>query len=133
MRAEVDPNSTPSGFSVPAKTLRDWLDHFSLSTTGAVNIHGVRPDNQLGWLFGKNEVRIKSWEGTSKGLCTELKLEAAEFGTDVDGYDRYWLESEEGRVDLTIPMKEFSVSLWHDIRIGISASRPLPIRTCHRS
>lgn len=111
MRAEVDPNSTPSGFSVPAKTLRDWLDHFSLSTTGAVNIHGVRPDNQLGWLFGKNEIRIKSWEGTSKGLCTELKLEAAEFGMDAEGYERYWLEADGGRVDLTIPMKEFSVSL----------------------
>ena len=111
MRAEVDPNSTPSGFTVPAKTLRDWLDHFSLSTGSApINAHGVRPDNQLGWLFGKNEVRIKSWEGTSKGLCTELKLESAEFGTDAQGHDRYWLEAEGDRVDLTIPMKEFSVS-----------------------
>jgi cell cycle checkpoint control protein RAD9A len=104
LRAEVDPNTTPSSFSITAKSLRDMLDHFSLiSTTSSTGIPGIKGDNQLGWMFGKKEVRVKSWEGAAgvQTLITEIKVDVGEF-------DEYWVEEE--RVDLTLPMKEFKVS-----------------------
>lgn len=58
-------------------------------------------------MFGKNEVRLKNWEGTNKDLCTEIRVDVEEFGAD-GGESRYWVEQE--RVDLTLPMKEFRVS-----------------------
>lgn len=109
IRVDIDPLSTPSSFTISARTLRNWLEHFSLtsSTTQSAN-HQVRSENHLGWMFGKNEVRLKSWEGLSKELCTEIKVDTAEFGNDRDGVASYWVEQE--RVDLTLPMKEFRVS-----------------------
>lgn len=73
-------------------------------------------------MFGKNEVRLKSWEGANKDLCTEIKVDVAEFGADSDGRSRYWVEQE--RVDLTLPMKEFRVSYAVSRCQGLVSSYP---------
>lgn len=102
LRAEVDPHSTPSSFGISAKSLRDMLDHFSIASSSvSTGVGNIRNENQLAWMFGKNEVRVKSFEGVSKDLCTEIKV-------DPDEFDEYYLH--ENRVDLTLPMKEFRVS-----------------------
>ena len=102
LRAEVDPNSTPSSFGISAKALRDMLDHFSIAiSSSATGSTSIRNENQLGWMFGKKEIRVKSWEGGSKDLSTEIRVDPGEF---LD----YWVEGE--RVDLTLPMREFRVS-----------------------
>jgi len=106
LRAEVDPNSTPSSFTVSARALRDMLDHFSIATgsaSGGGERNGIRTENQLGWMFAKREVRVKTYEAGAGvgGLSTEIKVDNGEF-------DEYWVEGE--RVDLTLPMKEFRVS-----------------------
>jgi len=51
-------------------------------------------------MFATDEVRVKSWEGGSKELSTEIKVKKEDF----DDYDVY-----NGRVDLTLPMREFRV------------------------
>ncbi|WVQ96212.1 hypothetical protein IAU59_003316 [Kwoniella sp. CBS 9459] len=105
LRANVDPDTTPSGFVIITRTLRDWLDHFSLVSSsgyGSVNQSGGGT-NQLGWMFTRNEVRVKSWEAMGGGgLSTEIKV-------DVDEFDDY--EITEDRIDLTLPMKEFKATL----------------------
>ena len=53
-------------------------------------------------MFAHNEIRLKSWETTQSNLCTEIKVDPAEF-------DYYWLENND-RIDLTLPMKEFRVN-----------------------
>jgi len=78
------------------------LDHFSLAAPGFQANSGYRGENQLGWMFAHHEIRVKSWETTQSNLCTEIKVDPAEF-------DYYWLENN-ARVDLTLPMKEFRVS-----------------------
>lgn len=101
LRAEVDPNSTPSSFGISAKSLRDMLDHFSIASSSAfTGIGSIRNENQLGWMFKRDEVRVKSWEGASKDLSTEIKL-------DPDEFEDYWVEVDG--VQLTLPMKEFRV------------------------
>ena len=105
-RAVVDPASTPSGFTIAARTLKQWLDHFSISlTTSGINTGPtgttIRQENQLSWMFDRREVRVKSWEGGNKELCTEIKVDVAEF----EDY-----EVVGPRVDLTLPMREFRVS-----------------------
>lgn len=107
LRADVNPDSTPSGFVVDAHTLREWLDHFhiGLTTSSATSSGGsttIKQENQLSWMFAKHEVRIKSWEGGATGLSTEMKVDPAEF-VDYDVYNGQ-------RVDLTFPMREFRVS-----------------------
>jgi cell cycle checkpoint control protein RAD9A len=78
------------------------LDHFSLAASSVpTGVGNIRNENQLGWMFGKNEVRVKSWEGGGRDLSTEIKVNPEEF-------EDYWVEQE--RVDLTLPMKEFRVS-----------------------
>ena len=104
LRAEVDPNSTPSSFSISARALRDMTDHFSSVAGfngGRDGSSSTRSENQLGWMFGKNEVRLKSWEGAHHALSTEIRVDVGEF-------DHYWVEVD--RVDLTLPMKELGVS-----------------------
>ncbi|OCF37047.1 hypothetical protein I316_00952 [Kwoniella heveanensis BCC8398] len=105
LRANVDPDTTPSGFVIETRTLRDWLDHFSIVSSsgyGAAN-HSSGGSNQLGWMFTQDEVRIKSWEAMGGGgLSTEIKV-------DVDEFQDY--EITEGRVDLTLPMREFKATL----------------------
>ena len=103
LRAEVDPRSTPSAFAISARALRDVLDHFSLATGSGFGASSAIPkaDNQLGWMFARDEVRMKSWEGGQSTLSTEIKVDVGEF-------DEYWVEDD--RVDLTVPMKEFKVS-----------------------
>ena len=106
LRAEVNSDTTPSSLTISAKSLRDILDHFALvAPTGRHNDGGmgVRGENQLGWMFTRTQVRIKSWEGVQQALMTEIKIDAGEFGQE-----NYWVH--EPRVDLTIPMKEFRVS-----------------------
>jgi cell cycle checkpoint control protein RAD9A len=102
LRAEVDPDTTPSTFTLPARTLRDWLDHFSvaLGPGGGGPSGPIRGESQLGWSFGKNEVRVKSWEGGAKELSTEIRVDKGEF-------DEYWVE--EDKVELALPVKEFRV------------------------
>jgi len=78
------------------------LDHFSLAAPGFQANTGYRGENQLGWMFAHNEIRLKSWETTQSNLCTEIKVDPAEF-------DYYWLENND-RIDLTLPMKEFRVN-----------------------
>jgi cell cycle checkpoint control protein RAD9A len=105
LRADVDPDTTPSGFLVPARTLRTWLDHFHIGlTSSSISTSGgsttIRQENQLSWMFARDEVRVKSWEGSTKELSTEIKVKKADF----EDYDVF-----NGRVDLTLPMREFRV------------------------
>lgn len=112
--ATVDPATLMNNFSVPARTLRDWLDHFTATgsttakagtdATGNVN----RQESELGWYFHPEQVRVKTWESGSaarRAISTELKIAVTEF----DAYD----VSEV--VCLTFPMREFRVS---DLRPG---------------
>ena len=102
LRAEVDPNSTPSSFQVSARSLRDFLDHFSAATPGFERGNGgIPPDPHLGWMMGKKQIRMKTWETGQSSLSTEIKL-------DPDEFEYYWLEGD--RVDFSVPMKEFRVS-----------------------
>ncbi|WVO13678.1 hypothetical protein L204_101299 [Cryptococcus depauperatus] len=105
-RARVDPDTTPSGFIISSRVLRDWLEHFALVLPSS-------PNNQagglghLGWLFAKDHVRIKTWEGAAEkdresGMSTQIQV-------DVEEFDDYELLTE--RVDLTMPMKEFKAML----------------------
>ena len=87
------------------------LDHFSLAAPGFQVNTGYRGENQLGWMFAQNEIRVKSWETTQSNLCTEIKVDPAEF-------DYYWLENNV-RIDLTLPMREFRVS-WRVLKSGLS-------------
>jgi hypothetical protein len=52
-------------------------------------------------MFSRDEVRVKSWEGGTKELSTEIKVKKNDF----DDYEVF-----NGRVDLTLPMREFRVS-----------------------
>jgi cell cycle checkpoint control protein RAD9A len=52
-------------------------------------------------MFSRDEVRVKSWEGGTKELSTEIKVKKQDF----DDYEVF-----NGRVDLTLPMREFRVS-----------------------
>lgn len=103
LRVEVDPDSTPSSFSVSARSLRDVIDHFSFAAPG-FNANGFRGEHQLGWMFAGGEVRMKSWETGQTSLSTEIKLDPS------GEFVNYWLEGD--RVDLTVPMKEFRVGYW---------------------
>ncbi|WRT69439.1 uncharacterized protein IL334_006425 [Kwoniella shivajii] len=104
LRADVDPNTTPSGFVIATRTLRDWLDNFAISSGSAYPGNSTSGGtDQLGWMFTKNEVRMKSWEGMGGGgLCTEIKVDTEEFQD---------YEVVGDRVDLTLPMKEFRGTL----------------------
>ncbi|WWC73450.1 uncharacterized protein I206_107420 [Kwoniella pini CBS 10737] len=102
LRADVDPDTTPSGFNITSRTLRDWLDNFAIST-GSYNSSNSGGTDQLGWMFTREEVRMKSWEGMGGGgLCTEIKVDTGEFQD---------YEVVGDRVDLTLPMKEFRATL----------------------
>ena len=61
----------------------------------------------MSWMFARDEVRVKSWEGGTKELSTEIKVKKEDF----EDYDVF-----NGRVDLTLPMREFRVSLVLSIR-----------------
>ncbi|ORY34976.1 Rad9-domain-containing protein [Naematelia encephala] len=119
LRAEVDPDTTPSGFKVSARSLRDMLDHFSIAVSSSSNYAGlgggvgvsIKAENQLGWMFAKHQVRIKSWDGANRDLSTEIVLDPEEF----DEYEVY-----DDRVDLTLPMKEFRATLSLAEQLGIS-------------
>lgn len=105
LRAVVDPESTPSGFQINARTLRDWLDHFNIAFSSSVSGSGggVRGDSQLAWMFAPSEVRVKNFDGlASSGLSTEITLDVGEFTS-------YEVLSDTGRIDLTLPMREFKV------------------------
>ena len=80
------------------------LDHFALVSApglGPTGMSSLKGESQLGWMFSRKEVRIKSWEGASQALMTEIRVDSREF-------EDFWVEAE--RVDLTLPMKEFRVS-----------------------
>lgn len=108
LRVIVDPDSQPSGFQVAARSMRDWLDHFSIafsSATSIANSGGVRGDSQLAWMFTDEEVRVKNFDtggsyGGAAALSTEIKLSVKEF----DMYEVF-----DGRQDLALPMREFKV------------------------
>lgn len=105
LRAVVDPDSTPSGFQIAAKTLRDWFDHFTLAFTAPAsnNSANVRGDTQLAWMLSENEVRVKNLNTLATNtLSTEITLDVGEF-------TNYEVVGGNGRVDLTLPMKEFKV------------------------
>lgn len=100
LRAEVDPDSTPSGFLISAKVLRDWLDHFTIAFGSGTGTN-VRGDSHLAWLFSVNEVRVKNFEtATTSTLSTEIKI-------DVNEFQHYEVYAD--RVDLALPMREFKV------------------------
>jgi cell cycle checkpoint control protein RAD9A len=107
--ATVDPASLTNNFVVPARTLRDWLDHFAASgsttakagteATGNVN----RQESELGWYFHPEQVRVRTWESGSaarRAISTELKIGVTEF-------DEYEISEI---VCLTFPLREFRVS-----------------------
>ncbi|KAL1408287.1 hypothetical protein Q8F55_005093 [Vanrija albida] len=107
LRAVVDPATTPSGFQIAAKTLRDWFDHFTLAFTAPAsnNSANVRGDTQLAWMLSLDEVRVKNLNGlATNSLSTEITLDVAEF-------TNYEVAGGDGRVDLTLPMKEFKATL----------------------
>ena len=107
--ATVDPATLTNHFLVPARTLRDWLDHFTAAgsttaragseATGNVN----RQESELGWYFHPEQVRVKTWESGSaarRSISTELKIAVTEF-------DEFEISET---VCLTFPMREFRVS-----------------------
>jgi hypothetical protein len=57
----------------------------------------------IGTVFGLREIRMKSWETGNSTLQTEVRIDPGEF----DDYVLY----DHSRIDLTVPMKEFRVSL----------------------
>ncbi|ORX37984.1 Rad9-domain-containing protein [Kockovaella imperatae] len=130
-RAEVNPDTTPSFFVISAKSLRDMLDHFAIvAPTGMGSAGGlsVRSENQLGWMFTRNQVRIKSWDTGQQTLMTEIKIDPGEFE------EGYYVEYD--RVDLTIPMKEFRATLNLAEQLNISlniafseASQPVTLNS----
>lgn len=115
--ANVHPDSLTNLFVIPARTLRDWLDHFAVSgstiakpaseSTGNIN----RYETELGWLFDAQEVRVRTCEAGNAGrktISTEIKVAVTEF-------EEYKLSAV---TQLTFPMREFKVS------------RPFPLRIC---
>lgn len=103
LRVVVDTESQPSGFLVSARTLRDWLDHFSIAFTSSTSSSGaVRGDSHLAWQFTQSNVKIKNYESaTTSVLATEVTL-------DVRDFSQYLLEQDV--VVLSLPMREFKVS-----------------------
>ncbi|WVQ75207.1 hypothetical protein IAR50_004819 [Cryptococcus sp. DSM 104548] len=105
-RVNVDPETTPSGFTISSRILREWLEHFTISFPSSSR----DPLNQTGglsmlcWLFAEDHVRIKSFEGGGggAGLSTEIKVDTQEFEE---------FELVEDRVDMRMPMKEFKAVL----------------------
>lgn len=65
-------------------------------------------------MFARDEVRVKSWEGGTKELSTEIKVKKEDF----EDYDVF-----NGRVDLTLPMREFRVCLSAIISSILTADR----------
>ncbi|WOO77659.1 Cell cycle checkpoint control protein RAD9A [Vanrija pseudolonga] len=135
LRAIVDPDTTPSGFQIAAKTLRDWFDHFTLAFTAPAsnNTANVRGDTQLAWMLSENEVRVKNLNGlATNALSTEITLDVAEF-------TNYEVVGGNGRVDLTLPMKEFKATLQLAEQFGMDldfffseATQPMTISsTCY--
>jgi cell cycle checkpoint control protein RAD9A len=114
--AEVDPNASPNNFTVPARTLKDWIEHFAVSsgtatiTTssggGSSGGSSIKYENELGWYFAQNEIKVKTLEANRppamrQYLSTEIKIAPDEF-------DEYHVE--EGPVQLAFPLREFRVS-----------------------
>ncbi|KAJ9124272.1 hypothetical protein QFC22_001072 [Naganishia vaughanmartiniae] len=116
--AEVDPSASPNNFTVPARTLKDWIEHFSVSSGSATittsagggsNGSGgssIKYENELGWYFAQNEIRVKTLEANRppalrQYLSTEIKIAPDEF-------DEYHIE--EGPVQLAFPLREFRAS-----------------------
>lgn len=111
----VDPSTTPSQFVVPSRLLREWLDHFPVQAAS-------NTEHELGWHFGREEVRIKTFAmgGGGGGLQTSI-------GVGVDEFEEYFVNDTEVRVGgeevgngikMTIPMKEFRVSDCPRFRTG---------------
>lgn len=107
--ASVEAATLTTHFVIPARTLRDWLDHFSASgsTTAKAGTDANggtnRQESELGWYFDPTQVRVKTWEGgqaSKKGISTELKIDVSEF-------DEYTVSDV---ICLTFPMREFRVS-----------------------
>ncbi|KAH8086341.1 Rad9/Ddc1, partial [Filobasidium floriforme] len=120
--ATVDPATLTNLFVVPARTLRDWLDHFAASgsttakagteATGNVN----RQESELGWYFHPEQIRVRTWESGSaarRAISTELKIGVTEF----DEYDVAEI------VCLTFPLREFRAA------ITLADSWGIPLRT----
>ncbi|BEJ17581.1 hypothetical protein CspHIS471_0609820 [Cutaneotrichosporon sp. HIS471] len=113
LRVVVDTEAQPSGFLVSARTLRDWLDHFSIAFTSSTSSSGaVRGDSHLAWQFTQNHVKIKNYEtATTSVLATEVTL-------DVRDFNQYMLEQ-----DGTLQLAE---SLGMDLDFWFSeASQPM--------
>ncbi|GMK57477.1 hypothetical protein CspeluHIS016_0403110 [Cutaneotrichosporon spelunceum] len=104
LRVIVDTDAQPSGFLVAARTLRDWLDHFSIAFSSSTSNNGaVRGDSHLAWQFTQNQVKIKNYEtATTSVLATEVTL-------DVRDFSQYVLEQDV--VELSLPMREFKGTL----------------------
>lgn len=107
----VDDDTLTSRFVVPARTLRDWVDHFNLSAGGGGTQKlgdgtSIKYESELSWLFGSERVKIKTWEGGAssvlrRSISTEISLSVKEF-------EEYFL-GDEMPVQMTFPMKEFKV------------------------
>ncbi|BEI88484.1 uncharacterized protein CcaverHIS019_0112020 [Cutaneotrichosporon cavernicola] len=95
LRVVVDTEAQPSGFLVSARTLRDWLDHFSIAFTSSTSSSGtVRGDSHLAWQFTQNHIKIKNYEtATTNVLATEVTL-------DVRDFSQYILEQDIGTLQL---------------------------------
>ncbi|EIW71745.1 hypothetical protein TREMEDRAFT_60659 [Tremella mesenterica DSM 1558] len=102
-RPEVNPDSTPSGFTIDGTVIQEWLKHFditltSASTTSSSNNNVPRPEHMLNWMFSNERVKIRSSEGVGGQVTTTIDVSTQEF----EDY-----EVVDGRVDLTLPMREF--------------------------
>lgn len=110
--AVVDDDTLTSRFTVPARTLRDWVDHFNLSAGGGGTQKlgdgtSIKYESELSWLFGVERVKIKTWEGGAssvlrRSISTEISLSIREF--------EEYLLGDDAPVQMTFPMKEFKVS-----------------------
>lgn len=100
LRVVVDTDTQPSGFLVQARTLRDWLEHFTIAFGSSAN-SVVKGDSHLAWQFTNNRVKIKNYEtATTSMLATEITLDTRDFGQ---------FQLDEDCVELSLPMREFKV------------------------
>ncbi|ODO00625.1 hypothetical protein L198_02945 [Cryptococcus wingfieldii CBS 7118] len=116
-RVNVDPETTPSHFTISSRILREWLEHFTISFPSSRDpLNPTGGLSQLCWLFAEDHVRIKSLEGGGgAGLSTEIKVDTQEFED---------FELFGDRVDMRMPMKEFKavLSLAEQLSITLNVS-----------
>lgn len=103
----VPTSSQPAHLAIPARTLKDVIDHFPVSKAGIASGKAGKSDPQMVWNFGDEEVTVSSIDmsGDLRGkpqLATELTLSADEF-------DRY--ELSQSVLTIAFHLREFNATV----------------------